>query len=91
MDFMSYIDDLLGAEIGAKAQQSFDTMYNLLLDLNIPISKSKLPPPTTKIVYLGIHVDSENATLSIPVEKSSRHVNLLSSCRTVLGNNFKVC
>ena len=62
---MSYTDDLLGD----KAQQSFDTMFNLLRDLNIPISESKLTPLTTKIVCLGIHVDSESATMSVPVEK----------------------
>ena len=51
---MSYIDDLLGAENGSKAQESFDTMHKLLKDLNIPISEEKLthtppPPPTLQL------------------------------------------
>ena len=76
---MSYIDDLLGAETGVKAQNSFDTMYNLLRDLNIPISESKLTPPTTRIVCLGIQIDSESATLSIPVEKLEE---ILQACKS---------
>ena len=42
---MSYIDDLLGVEVGCKAQESSDTMCKLLQDLNIPTSPAKLTPP----------------------------------------------
>ena len=50
-----------------------------LRDLNIPISESKLTPPTTKIVCLGIQVDSESATLSIPVLKLEE---ILQACQS---------
>ena len=66
---MSYVDDLLGAEVPSKAHDSFNSMVTLLQDLNIPISKSKLTPPTTKINCPGIEVDSVKATLSIPTDK----------------------
>ena len=66
---MSYIDDLLGAELPSKAKNSFDYMVKLLKDLRIPISMSKLTPPTTKIICLGIEVNSVEATLSIPPHK----------------------
>ena len=66
---MSYVDDLLGAEVPSKAQDSFNSMVSLLENLRIPISKSKLTAPTTKINCLGIEVDSVKATLSIPSEK----------------------
>ena len=66
---MSYIDDLLGAELPSKAKNSFDCMVKLLKDLHIPISMSKLTPPTTKMTCLGIEVDSVEATLSIPPPK----------------------
>ena len=65
---MSYVDDLLGAEVPSKAHESFNAMRQLLEDLNIPISESKLTPPTTNINCLGIEVDSIKATLSIPSE-----------------------
>ena len=66
---LSYIDDLLGAEIPSKAQASYDTLVSLLQELRIPVSKSKLCPPSTKIICLGIHIDSVEATLSIPDQK----------------------
>ena len=58
-----------GAEVPSKARDNFNSMATLLQNLNIPISKSKLTAPTTKINCLGIEVDSVKATLSIPTEK----------------------
>ena len=66
---MSYIDDLLGAEVGSKTQESFDSMCNLLQDLHIPVSPKKLTPPTTRIICLGIEIDSVKASMSIPKDK----------------------
>ena len=78
---MSYIDDLLGAEVGSKAQESFDLMCNLLQDLNIPVSPKKLPPPTTHIICLGIEIDSVKASMSIPKDKLQE---ILSACEKFL-------
>ena len=78
---MSYIDDLLGAEVGDKAQKSFDTMCTLLRDLNIPTSPAKLTPPTTRIICLGIEIDSVKASMSIPENKLEE---ILLACK-----NFK--
>ena len=81
----------MGKETGVKAQKSFDTMCTLLRDLNIPISESKLTPPTTKIVCLDIKVHSERATLSVPVEKleeilqSSKCFVTRRQLQTILG------
>ena len=54
---MSYIDDLLWAELPSKAGNSFKYMVELLKELNIPISESKLTAPTTVITCLGIEVN----------------------------------
>ena len=76
---MSYTDDLLGAENGSKAQESFGTMCKLLKDLNIPISEAKLTPPTTRIVCLGIEIDSVKACMSIPPGKLEE---ILQTCQS---------
>ena len=75
---MSYIDDLLGAELPSKAENSFKYMVKLLRDLNIPISESKLTAPTTVITCLGIEVNSVKATLSIPNDKLK---DILQECQ----------
>ena len=76
---MSYIDDLLGAENGPKAQESFEKMCKLLKDLNIPISEANLTAPTTKIVCLGIEIDSVRASMSIPPGKLEE---ILHACQS---------
>ena len=48
---------------------SYETLYKVLQDLRIPVSNSKLCPPSTKITCLGIEIDSVQATLSIPEQK----------------------
>ena len=65
-------------ELPSKANSSFEFMVKLLKDLNIPMSQSKLTPPTTKIMCLGIDVDSVQATLSIP--PSPKLVEILEEC-----------
>ena len=82
---MSYIDGLLGAEIVPKTRQSFDTMCQLLRDLNIPIIDDKLTPSSTNIVCLGIQVDSVKATLLIPGKKLEE---ILQACRAFSKLNY---
>ena len=38
-------------------------------DLDLTISDKKLVAPNTKVVYLGILIDTENGTVSIPPDK----------------------
>ena len=83
---LSYIDDLLGAEIPSRAQASYDTLYQLLQDLNIPVSKSKLCPPSTNITCLGIDIDSVQTTLSIPEQKLQQ---ILENCKDFLKEIYK--
>ena len=79
---MSYIDDLLMAEVPSKAQLSYDIMLDLLDRLNIPISEAKLCPPCTEINCLGIIVNSVTGTMSIPEEKMAE---ILDKCTDFLS------
>ena len=74
---MSYIDDLISAELPSKATGSFSTMLKLLQDLNIPVSQSKLSPPSTTLNCLGITIDSVQCTMSIPADKMA---DILRKC-----------
>ena len=80
---MSYVDDLLGAEIPSKAHASYESLYKLLQDLRIPVSKSKLCPPSTKITCLGIEINSVQATLSVPDHKLRE---ILQNCKDFIKN-----
>ena len=65
----NFIDDFIGSATKSQADTAFDALYSLLVDLGFTLSKKKLVPPTTKYICLGVEIDTENFTLSIPEEK----------------------
>ena len=68
-DVLNYIDDFLGFGVPSVAKQSFDALFDVMLNLGLTISQKKLVPPSTKAVCLGIKIDTVAGTLSIPEEK----------------------
>ena len=68
-DVIAYIDDYLGFGVPSIAEQSFNTLYNILTDLGLTISQKKLVRPSTQAVCLGILVNTVEGTLSIPDDK----------------------
>ena len=67
---IGYIDDYVGFGIPSDAKVSFDCLYGLLQELGLSISTKKLIPSITVVTCLGIQVDTEKGTLSIPTEKN---------------------
>ena len=67
----NYIDDLIYTGLPHEIQSSYTTLIALLQELGLEISQSKLVPPTTNAVCLGIEIDTVERTLQIPVEKLS--------------------
>ena len=74
---MSYVDDLLGAEIPSKAGASYEKFINFFRILE-SLLVSQNCPPSTKIMCLGIEIDSVQATLSVPDHKLQE---ILQSCK----------
>ena len=66
---INYIDDILGIELPSRVDTSFDALRSLLVHLGFEISYNKLVNPATCVNCLGILVNTENFTLSIPDEK----------------------
>lgn len=61
-----YLDDFYGADLPARASTTFTSLKQLLQELGLQISPDKDSPPSTKLVCLGIDVDSEEMSLSVP-------------------------
>ena len=61
----NYIDDIIGHSVASKAEKSFDTLHKLLTELGFDISYKKVVSPATKVVCLGVEIDTEKFTLSI--------------------------
>ena len=61
-----YLNDFYGADLPARASTTFTSLKQLLQELGLQTSPDKDSPPSTKLVCLGINVDSEEMSLSIP-------------------------
>ena len=66
---VNYIDDLGGVDSASKAELAFEELGNILAEIGILESVQKATPPSTKMVFLGILLDSINQTLSIDSER----------------------
>ena len=69
VNVINYIDDFLGYGTPSVAKNSFDALIDVMTQLGLTISESKLVEPTTKAVCLGILVDTVQGTVAIPPEK----------------------
>ena len=76
-----YLDDFYGADSPARASTAFTSLRQLLQELGLQTSPDKDSPPSTKLVCLGINVDSEEMSLSVPpfrVQELSQELSLWS-------------
>ena len=73
----NYLDDLGGAEVPDLAEESFRKMGNLPIYLNIEESVSKVCGPGTRMIFLGIIVDTIKMTLELDENRLSELHNLL--------------
>ena len=69
-DLLNYIDNLIYVGLPSKIDTAFDFLMSLLADLGLEVSSKKLVAPATSVVCLGILIDSQNRTISIPPEKT---------------------
>ena len=66
----NYIDDLSRHGVPSQAFASFNTpLVSTLNELGFQIGKSKLVTPCTRATCLGIEIDTERFTLSVPANK----------------------
>ena len=61
-----YLDDFYGAELPARASMAFTSLKQLLQELGLQTSPDNDSPSSTKMVCLGIDVDSDELSLSVP-------------------------
>ena len=65
----NYIDDLIYIGLPSSVDQAYHTLLHLLQELGLEISIKKLNPPDTKVVCLGILIDTIQRTMAIPADK----------------------
>ena len=68
-NLFNYVDDLIYCDLPSKIYQAYQFLLQLLPMLGLDINTKKLVPPTTSMICLGISVNSETRTMSVPPEK----------------------
>ena len=66
---IDYIDDYVGVGIPSVVHESYVTLLKLMSKLGLSVSEKKMVIPSTQAMFLGILIDSQNGTISIPPEK----------------------
>lgn len=73
-----YIDDfLIIAETKEKCQQHLDALLDLLAELGVPVATGKTTEPATKVVFLGIELDTNKFFARLPEDKLLEYRSLL--------------
>ena len=76
---MNYIDDLLYVGTPNEIWPSYHDLLQLLQDLGLEVNQSKLVPPSTQVICLGILVDTVQKTLSTPEDKLKDTINMVDN------------
>jgi hypothetical protein len=66
---VNYLDDMAGGEVVHKAEAAFLSLRHLLQQLGIFESTDKACPPSTSMVFLGILLDTNHFTITVPEGK----------------------
>ena len=66
---INYVDDFIGVATPTVASRSYASLLELLEALGLDVSAKKLVAPATNVTCLGVNIDTERRTISIPDEK----------------------
>ena len=66
---IDYIDDYINFGVLAVARALFASLFALMKQLGLTVGDKKLVAPSTQVVCLGVLIDTEKGTVSIPPEK----------------------
>ena len=66
---VNYIDDFAGAEHPSHADKAFQELAGVLQELGLRESVKKAVPPSTRMEFLGVQLDTEELTLTVTQEK----------------------
>ncbi|KAL9978914.1 hypothetical protein ACROYT_G016498, partial [Oculina patagonica] len=75
-----YLDDFLViGDTQTECERAFRVLLELLQDLGFTISQHKLVPPTQRLVFLGVQLDTVDCTMTLPAEKLADLYNIISN------------
>ena len=78
---INYVDDFVGVATPSVARRFYVFLQELLARLGLDVSSKKLVPPGTRVICLGVEVDTRQRTLAIPEEKMRRISDMVDAWR----------
>ena len=81
-DVFAYIDDFIIVSPKHKAHLAFHALHDLLSELGLPINPAKCDPPSKVLICLGIEVNIDANSISIPTSKID---SILEECTSIYG------
>ena len=67
---VGYLDDFIVIEDNVNnCQVAYDCLYNLLEELGFVVNVQKAVPPCSKLIFLGIEIDTRARSLALPARK----------------------
>jgi len=76
-----YIDDFLLVSLQSSAWAEYETVRRVFKELGVPLAQKKLSPPSTRLEFLGLILDSEKMIIEIPADKLARYRATLAAAR----------
>jgi hypothetical protein len=78
-----YLDDFLLITLkGLQSAKEYDIVLKVFKELKVELAKEKLSPPTTRLEFLGLILDSENMVIELPEDKLHRYREMIDQCRS---------
>ena len=80
----SYVDDIICVHQRHNVKHEFRALYSLFEFLGLPINPKKLCPPSRSLTCMGIDVNVDTGTLTIPQDKC---LHVLDMCQVLVKRN----
>ena len=74
----NYVDNLIYCGFPSNIHQSFENLLELLTQLGLTINPKKLVAPSTSLICLGILINTETRTMSVPPDKLDSIIDMCS-------------
>ena len=78
----NYVDDLIYCGLPSNMHQSFETLLELLTQLGLTINPKTLVAPCTSLVCLGVLINTETRTMSVPPDKLDSIIDMCCQWKT---------
>lgn len=87
-NLVNYLDDIASCATQEEASTCYENVLQLLKQLGLQSSPDKSQPPAVEMVFLGILINTETMTLSVPQSKIDRALKTIKQVKNSTTLDF---